>query len=167
MSTNPHILDKVDLVSMIVPINFGSARTGDVISLKNWGRCALVLFKAAGSASEDPTLTVEQCVNVAGSSNKAINFTRVDYKQGTLTSVGTWTEVTQSAGNTYTNATSSENQAIWVVDIKAEDLDVDNGYDCITCSIADAGSTNQIGCVLAILHEPRYAKAGGVSAIAN
>lgn len=162
-----HILDKVDIVSGIVPINLGSARSGDVISLKNWGRVAIVFFKAAGSASEDPTLTVEQCINVAGSSNKAINFTRVDYKQGTLTSVGTWTEVSQSAANTYTNATASENQAIWVVDIKAEDLDVDNGYDCITVSIADAGSVNQLGAVLYILHEPRYAKSGGVSAIAN
>lgn len=162
-----HILDKIDIVSGIVPINLGSARSGDVISLKNFGRCAIVFFKAAGSASEDPTITVEQCVNVAGSSNKAITFTRVDTKQGTLTAVGTWTEVAQAAANTYTNATASENQAIWVIDIKAEDLDVDNGYDCITVSIADAGSTNQLGAVLYLLHEPRFAKAGGVSAIAN
>jgi len=165
--TGKHLLEKVDIVSGIVPINLGSARTGDVVSLKNWGRCAIVFFKAAGSASEDPTITVEQCINVAGSSNKAITFTRIDTKQGTLTSVGTWTEVSQAAANTYTNATASENQAIWVIEVKAEDLDVDNGYDCITCSIADAGSVNQLGAVLYILHEPRYAKAGGVSAIAN
>lgn len=167
MSTGKHLLDKVDIVSGIVPINLGSARTGDIISMKNHGRCAIVFFKAAGSASEDPVITVEQCVNVAGSSNKAVTFTSIWVKQGTLTSVGTWTETTQAAANTYSNATASENQGIYVIEIKAEDLDVDNGFDCITCSIADAGSTNQIGAVLYILHEPRYAKSGGVSAIAN
>lgn len=164
---NRHILEKVDIVSGIVPINIGSARTGDTISMKNWGRCAIVFFKAAGSASEDPTITVEQAINITPSSAKALTFTRIDTKQGTLTSVGTWTTTTQSAAGTYTNTTASENEAIWVVDIKAEDLDVDNGFDCLRVTIADAGSANQIAAVLYILHEPRYAVAGGVSAIAN
>jgi hypothetical protein len=162
-----HILDKVDIVSGIVPINLGSARTGDTISMKNWGRCAIVFFKAAGSASEDPTVTIEQAVSIAPSSAKALNYTRVDVKQGTLTSVGTWTKTEVSATATYTNATLSESEAVIVIDIKAEDLDVDNGFDCLRVTIADAGSVNQIGAVLYILHEPRYAKDGGVSAIAN
>jgi hypothetical protein len=164
---NTHILDEMDIVSGIVPIDLGSARSSDVVSLKNWGRVAIVFFKAAGSASEDPTLTVLQATSVGPSSAKAVNFTRIDTKQGTLTSVGTWTKTTASAGNTYTNATASENQAIWVIEVKAEDLDVDNGFDCVQVTIADAGSTNQLGALLFILREPRYAVEGGVSAIAN
>lgn len=164
---NQHILDKLDFVSGIVPINLGSARSSDVISMKNWGRCAIVFHKAAGSASEDPTLTVLQAINVAPSSAKALNFTSIWTKQGTLSSVGTWTETTQAAANTYTNTTASENQCVWVIDIKAEDLDVDNGYDCIQVTIADAGSTNQIGDLMFVLHEPRFAKSGGISSIAD
>ncbi|MGD9880469.1 MAG: hypothetical protein AB7F22_10560 [Reyranella sp.] len=164
---NQHILEKLDLVSGFVPINIGSARVGDIVSMKNWGRCAIVFFAAAGTAGDDPTLTVEQCNNVAGSNAKALDFTRVDVKQGTLTSVGTWTKVTQAADNEYTDATSAEVQKIWVIDIKAEDLDVDNGFDCIRASVGDAGTANQIAAMLYILHEPRYAKEGGVSAIAD
>lgn len=164
---NQHILEKIDIVSGIVPLSIGTARVGDIVSMKNWGRCAVVFFGAAGTAGDDPTLTIEQCSNVAGSNAKAVNFTRVDTKQGTLDAVGTWTEVAQSAGNTYTNLTSAENQKIWVVDIKAEDLDVDNGYDCIRASVGDAGTANQLAALLYILHEPRYAKSGGISAIAN
>ena len=164
---NQHILDKIDIVSGFAPINIGSARTGDSISLKNWGRCAIVFFGAAGSASEDPTLTVEQCSSIAPSNAKALTFTRVDTKQGTLTSVGTWTKVTQAAAGTYTNATASENEKIWVVDIKAEDLDVDNGFDCVRATVGDAGSVNQLATVFYILHEPRYAKEGGVSALVD
>lgn len=162
-----HILDKLDIVSGIVPINIGSARSSDVISMKNHGRCAIVFHKAAGSASEDPTLTVLQAVSVAPSSAKALNFTEIWTKQGTLSSVGTWTKTTQAAGNTYTNTTASENEAVWVIDIPAEALDVDNGFDCIQVTIADAGSVNQLAALMFILHEPRYAVAGGVSAIAN
>jgi hypothetical protein len=164
---NQHFLDKVDIVSGLVPINIGSARSSDVVTLKNHGRCAIVFHKAAGSASEDPTLTVLQAVSVAPSSAKALNFTEVYTKQGTLSSVGTWTKTTQAAGNTYTNTTASENEAVWVIDIKAEDLDVDNGFDCVQVTIADAGSVNQLASLHFILHEPRYAVSGGISAIAN
>lgn len=162
-----HILDKIDLVSGIVPINIGSARSSDVISMKNHGRCAIYFHKAAGSASEDPTITVLQATSITPSSAKAVNFTDVYTKQGTLTSVGTWTKTTQAAGNTYTNATASENEACWVIDISADMLDVDNGFDCLQVTIADAGSVNQLAALTFILHEPRYAKSGGISAIAN
>lgn len=165
---NRHILDKIDIVSAFVPINIGSARTGDVVSLKNWGRCAIVFFAAAGTAGDDPTLTVLQCSSVAPSNAKALTFTRIDTKQGAaLTSIGTWTQVAQAAANTYTDATSAEVQKIWVVDIKAEDLDVDNGFDCVQITMGDAGTANQIAAAMYILHEPRYAKSGGVSAIVD
>jgi hypothetical protein len=162
-----HILDKLDFVSGLVPINLGSARSSDVISLKNYGRCAIVFHKAAGSASEDPTLTVLQASSITPSNAKAVNFTEIYVKQGTLSSVGTWTHTTASAGNTYTNATLSESECVIVIDIKAEDLDVDNGFDCIQVTIADAGSVNQLGALFFVLHEPRYSKEGGISAIAN
>lgn len=167
MSVNQHILDKLDIVSGIVPIDLGSARTGDTISMKNFGRCAIVFFKEAGSASEDPTITVEQATSITPSNAKALTFTTIYQKQGTLTSVGTWTKVTQAAAGTYTNTTASENEAIWVIDINAQDLDADNGFDCLRVTIADAGSTNQMGSVLYLLHEPRYSVDGGLSAIAN
>lgn len=167
--TNKHILEKLDFVSGIEPINIGAARSSDVISLKNHHRVAIVFHKAAGSASEDPTLTILQATSVTPSNAKALNFTEIWTKQGTLSAVGTWTKTTQAAGNTYTNTTASENQAVWVIDIKAEDLDVDNGFDCIQVTIADAGSVNQLAALMFILHEPRYGLAGGIglSAIAN
>lgn len=162
-----HILEKIDIFHGIVPINLGSARSSDVITLKNFGRVAIVFYKAAGSASEDPTLTVLQATSITPSNAKALNFTRIDTKQGTLTGVGTWTTTTQAAGNTYTNTTASENEAIWVIDINVDDIDVDGGFDCIQVTIADAGSVNQLGCLAFIGHEPRYSLAGGLSAIAN
>ncbi len=165
---NQHILDKVDIISAIIPINIGTARVGDVVSMKNWGRCAIVIFKDIGVNGEDVTLTVEQSINVAPSSAKALNFTRVDIKQAAaLTSLGVWTKYTPAAGNTYTNTDLGGNQAVIVIDIKAEDLDADNNYDCIRVSLSDAGTATSLGCALYIMHEPRYAKEGGISAIVD
>ncbi len=163
-----NLLDMCDIVSGFVPINIGSARTGDTISLRNHGAVAVVFFKAAGSASEDPTLTFEQATSITPSSAKALTAVTTIYtKQGTLTSVGTWTKTTQAAAATYSNTTASENEAIWVITIKAEDLDVDNGFDCMRVTVADAGSVNQIACLLYFLLEPRFANEAGISAIIN
>jgi len=164
---NKHILEKVEIVSAIIPINIGTARAGDVVSMKNYGRCAIVFLKDAGVNNEDVTLTVEQCSSVAPSNAKALNFTRVDVKQGTLTSVGTWTTTNPAAGNTYTNTDLGGQQALIVIDIKAEDLDLDNNFDCVRVSTSDAGTATSLAAAVYILHEPRYAKAGGVSAIAD
>lgn len=162
-----NLFEVIDIVPMLEPIGLGSARSSDVISLKNCGNGLLVFYKAAGSASEDPTITVLQATSVTPSNAKALNFTTLYTKQGTLSSVGTWTTVTQAAANTYTNTTAAENGALWVVPITADMLDVDNGFDCIQVTIADAGSTNQLGALLWIAGELRYQKTAGVTALAN
>jgi len=166
---NQHILDKVDIVSAIIPLSLGTARAGDVVSMKNWGRCAIVFFKDIGVNGEDVSLTVEQCTSVAISNAKALTFTRVDTKQGAaLTSVGTWTQVTQAAANTYTNTDLGGNQAILVIDVKAEDLDADNGFDCIRATVADVGASAQTGYLFYLVElKEQRAPANAVSVIAD
>ena len=129
---------------------------------------ALRRRQAAGTAGDDPTITLVQAQDVAATGEKPLNFTRIDTKQGAdLTAVGTFTTVIQAAANTYTDATSAEVQAIWVIDIKSEDLDVDNGFDCIKASVSDVGTNAQLGCLLYIGHDPRLVAAPLASAIAN
>ncbi len=162
------LFDNAQLVSGFVPVDLSDgANTGDYVSLKNYSRCAIVLFKAVGTAGDDPTLTVVQATDVSGTSAKAVNFTAIKVKQGaSLAAIGTFTNATQSAANTYTSTTSAEEQAIWVVEIDASDLDVDGGFDCIMASVADIGTNAQIGCMFYILDGPRYAGATMPSAIA-
>ncbi|MFC5353549.1 hypothetical protein [Azospirillum himalayense] len=164
---NQHFLEKTQVVSGFVPVSMTSAQTGDYVSLKDYGRCAIVFFAAAGTAGDDPTITLTQAQDVSGTGVKALNFTRIDVKQGTLTSVGTFTTVTQAAGNTYTDATSAEVQKIWVIDVMAEDLDIANGFDCLKAAISDVGTNAQIGCMLYFMHEPRYASGTLPSAIVD
>jgi len=62
---------------------------------------------------------------------------------------------------------SAEAEAIIAVDIKAEDLDVDNDFDCVRLDVADVGSNAQLGCGFYILYEPRSAEEPALSAIAD
>jgi hypothetical protein len=166
---NQHILEKLQIVSAILPLDLQTARVSDIVSMKNYGRCAVVIFKGVGTAGDDPTYTLEQCTDVTNSQSdaKALNFTRYDMKQGTQTGIGTFTTTTQAAGNTITNLTLAESENVCVIDILAEDLDVENGFDCVRLSISDVGTNAQLGCALFLLHEPRYASGTLPSAIGN
>lgn len=161
MGPNESILNYAQIVSGFAPVNLGSARTGDVVCLKNYRRCLVLFHKGIGPAGDDPTITLLQGTDVAFATNKALTFTTLHVKQDptSLGDVGQWTKVTQAAANTYIDTTSAEQQAIWAIDIKAEDLDIANDYDCIRASFADAGTTTQIGDLLYILYDPIYSSA--------
>lgn len=166
---NVHILEKMQIVSAILPLDLQTARVSDIVCLKNYQRCAIVIFKAAGTAGDDPTYTLEQCTDVTNSLSdaKALNFTRYDMKQGTQTGIGTFTTTTQAAANTITNLTLAESENICVIDVKAEDLDIEGGFDCVRLSISDVGTNAQLGCALFLLHEPRFGTVPLPTAIAN
>jgi len=61
-----------------------------------------------------------------------------------------------SITNTYTDATSAEQAAMWWVEFQQSDLDVANGYDCVRASIGDVGTNSQIGCLLYFGADPIY-----------
>lgn len=144
----------IDIVAGIIPLDLQTARTGDYVSLKNAEGVLVVIFKGAGTAGDDPDFTLNQATSVAGGSAKALNAIETVYKkQGTLTSVGVWTKETQTADEVYSaDATSAESEAIYVFDVPAAKLDVDNGFDCISVDVADVGTNAQLGCVLYILY---------------
>jgi hypothetical protein len=151
--------EEAQLAAGFVPINLATgANDGDWVSMKNYRHLAVIIFKGAGAAAEDPTVTMEQATNVAGSGAKALNFTTIYSKEGAdLFTIGTFTKITQAAAATYTSATLGDNQALLVIEFNAEDLDVEGGFDCVRVRIADVGATSQIGAALYLLSGPRYA----------
>lgn len=171
MEPNTLLLERTQIVVGIIPKDLGGgANSSDVVSLKNYGRCGILFIKDVGKTGEDPTITVLQATSIAPSGAKALNFTTIYTKQGALLSgVGAWTKVTQTAANTYTSATGGETENMWYVEFKAEDLDLDNDFDCIQVTIADVGTAGAYGTLLFLLGDPRYPDApeNMQSAIAN
>jgi hypothetical protein len=160
------LVENAQIAAGFVPVDMSAgANNGDWINLRDWNHLTVIVFKAAGTAGDDPTLTLKQASDNSGTGAKALNFTEIWQKQGTLTSVGTFTKNTQSAANTYVDTDSAENQGIYVLEIDADMLDVDNGFDHVQISIADVGTNAQLGSALYILTEPRYAQATPASAL--
>lgn len=157
-----HLGGVLDIVEGFLPSNLATAaNNGDYVSMKNWARCLIVFMSGVGTAGEDPTLTVQQATSNAGGGVKALTFDTIYRKQAAtdLSGTGVWTKTTQTAANTYTEATAAEQDLIWVVEIKAEDLDVDGGFDFIRATVADVGAGAQNGGLLYILCGPKYAQA--------
>jgi len=162
------LAEELQVAAAFVPVNLaGGANDGDWVSLKNHGHVTLVFYGAAGDATEPATITVEQAQNVAGTNAKALTFTTIHKKHDTdLQTVGQFTRVTQAAANTYAlGTTMGDKQSIVLIDFNAEDLDVEGGFDCIRGRVADVGTVAQIGAMLYILSNPRYAPP--LSAIAD
>lgn len=161
-------IEKNQIVMAVPPINLnGQANNGDWVSLKNFNRCTVLVYAAVGSAGSDLTVTVRQASAVDGTGAKALNFTRIDSKQGVLqTAIGQFTTVEQAAANTYVDAANGESELVYAIDFQGEDLDVDNGFDCIQVQLSQPGAT-KIGGAFYILSEPKYAGDQLPSAIAN
>jgi hypothetical protein len=178
--TNVHFVEKNQVVLGFKPVAMNTAaNNGDYVSMKGYGRCAVIFIKAVGTAGDDPTMSFKQAKDVSGTSVKALGVTRIDKKQAAtdLTATGTFTKSTSDspASNdtfnttlgTWTNSDLAEQAAIVIADIKAEDLDVANDFDCITCNIGDVGTNAQLGTLIFVLHEPRYLKETLPSAIVD
>jgi hypothetical protein len=154
-----HILgNKVDIVEGFPAVDLSAgANSGDYISLKNAERVTVVFVSGVGTAGDDPTLTLQQAQDVAGTGAKDFDFTNIYTKQAavSLAAVTAWTKVTQAAANTYTNATAAEQSLIWAVEIDPNELDVENGFDCIRATVADVGNNAQPGYMFYMI-EPSY-----------
>lgn len=160
-------LQNATIEAGVVPVDMSAAaNNGDWVSLVNYHRCVVVLYKAAGTAGDDPVFTLKQATDAAGTGAKALAFDVVNEKVGTLASIAAWTRVAQSAAGTYTNAASAEAQALIVVEVRSNELDVLNGFTHIQVSVPDVGTNAQLGCAFYIMLDPRYTQASAPTALA-
>ena len=186
---NAEFLEFADVISSFIPVDMQTAaNNGDWINMRDYERMLCVLFKAAGTAGDDPVFTITQASDNAGTGSKALNFLRIREKIGTLTGVGQWTIVdyidathglvrtsTDPAGTsstvryitagTYTNTVSAEVSAIFACEIRATQLDVANGFTHVQLSIPDTGSNAQLGCGFCIPFPNKNAQRFPLSAL--
>ena len=147
------------------------ANTGDWVSLKHASRAIILFASGVGTAGDDPTLTLLQASAVDGTGSKALLIpTASVFKKQAATSLASTAQWSDASGdvstNTLTNATSAEQSALWIVEVSADELDVDNGFDCISATVADVGSNAQPGCLFYFLDlKEKRAPASAVSLI--
>jgi len=155
----PRFVEMVQVVEGFAPVDLqDGANDGDWVSMKLYNRIAVIFKASVGTAADDPTITLQQATDVAGAGVKDLDFTVIHTKQAAtdLSSTGQYTKVTQTAANTYTEATAAEQDLIWIIEFKGDDLDVTNAFDCVRATVADIGANEQLGSLEYHLFEPRY-----------
>lgn len=148
----------LDLVMAFRPIDMQDAAgehvTGDWVSMKNCERIICVLMGGVGTAGQDPVMTFDQAKTNAGGSSKTLAVVDTVYRKQAATdllSTGVWAKTTQTAAATYSHTDAAEQVKIHAVEIRAEDLDVDNGFSFLRMTVPDVGGAAQLGAGLYIL----------------
>lgn len=152
-----------DIVMGVAPLDLQTARTGDYVHLDKWGHCTVVVIKGQGTDGDDQTFTFNQATSAAGGSAKTLakisEYWEKEENAANLQATTAWTRVTQTEAATVAPGDpSAQSSALYVFEIDAADLDVDNGFDWISVDNDGAGSNAQLGTIIYILSEPRYAQ---------
>lgn len=143
----------VDVCIGAVPVDLSSAAvTGKRVALKGGGGLTIIVFKAAGTAGDDPTFTLKQ--HTASSGGTSSNLAVIDHyylkSATTLAGTETWSKVTQSAAATIADpggaGTSAESQQILAIEVDAAQLS--DGYTHVSLDCADVGTNAQLGAIL-------------------
>ena len=111
--------------------------TGDWVNLENYERAYLLLIKPAGTAGDDLAIRLQQATDNAASGEKALTFTKLWYKKGTMSSQGTWTAVeltTPSSDLDLDSVNSTDlamdtSAAVVLVEVRADSLDGAGGFN--------------------------------------
>ena len=147
----PRLVELMGFEVAVLPKDItGAAQVGDYISLKNYQHLTIVIVQGAWAGGTS-AVTLTQATAVAGTAEKALAFTKRWTKVGVT---GTTFVETAVAANTFDlpNVANTIN----VIEIDADMLDVNNGFDCVALQTATPGANADLLMALYILHGARY-----------
>lgn len=133
------------------------------VSMKNFARARITIVIADGTTVTGSAITLKQATAIAGTSEKALAFTRMlantDYAASK-----TMVE-TAVTSNTFTTQTMNSKDSVYIIDVDASDLDIANGFDCFRVDCTGHAATASRGC--AVIYDLYGAKYSGASGIAD
>lgn len=154
MASNYGLGPDYDISVGVSPSDLGTARTGGRINMANVKSVDIVFVKGAGTAADDPTVTLRShTASTGGASTDLAVITEYFRKQeATLDGDEVWTKVTQSAAATIVgNGTSAEEEQLVVVNVRADQMPTTDNW--LSLNVGDVGTNPQAGAVLYIIHK--------------
>lgn len=161
--------ESYDLSTGLSPVNLATGtNTGKRLYMRDIVSVDVVVIKGAGTAAEDPVLTLKQHTAASGgtTTDLAVITQYLLKNEATLDGDETWSLVTQAAAATVTDpgavGTSAESEQLVVINVRADQMTAGNTH--ISLDIADVGTNSQLGTVLYILHNTDRATATALPA---
>lgn len=152
MTMNANLIEQAHIVTGLAPI-VPSSSTPDYVSLKNFERLTVIIVADNATSVTGSAITLKQASVVAGSDEKALAFDTMYANEDTAAG-DTLTE-TAVTSDTFTTDDTDNKNLLYVIEVKAEDLDIANGFDCVRVGAGDAAAS-VIG-VVYILWGAKYA----------
>jgi len=120
--------------------------------MSQYRRVTIMISLDVSTGSDTGAVALTQATDTSGTSVKALGFEQMfaNLDVGTNGSVLTETAV---VSDTFL-AGGAEKAMVYLIEVRAEDLDVANDFDHLSITIADI--TNGIASVVFIAREPRY-----------
>lgn len=148
------LIECAKFIQAIPPVDTtGAGKDGLWVSMKNFNRLAVVLQSgtwAGGTAA----VTLEQATDSAGTGAKALAFTKYLKAYDTDDAVDDTSVSVDVASNTYT---LGDNHNVQVIEVKAGDLDIANGFAFVRVRSATPGANADLLAALYILYDGIYA----------
>lgn len=129
------LVDKVKLVTALKPAIPSSASPA-YVSLKDYNHLTIVVNVSNATTVTGSAITLNQATAVAGTSAKALGFTKM------------WSDIDCAAAdalaqvavvsNTFTTDATNSKVLKYVIEVDAADLDVTNGFNCVQVGVANA-----------------------------
>lgn len=136
----------------------------DYVSLKGYEGCLIKIFVDNATTVTGGAVTLKQATDVAATGGeKALSFAKM--WANTDAAAGDTLTETAVTSDTFTTSTTDNKNLVYVVDVKASDLDVANGFDCLRVDVLLMA--NAVGAVVYELYGARYASTAAVSAITD
>jgi len=161
MHNRNSILNFAKVVGAVVPVNLATAAVnGPYASMRNCEVLHVIIIKGAGTAGEDPVITLTQATTAAGGSAKTLNITAVQHQIAANVTLATAfvagvnvssveiSRETSVASYATDLIDAAENQAMFVLTIHKDDLDDDFAF--VRCNIADVGASSQLAAMIYI-----------------
>ena len=124
---------------------------GDWVSMKNYRHLSIIISLDVTTGTDTGAVTLDQATLVDGTGTKTLGFEKVWVNSNAETgSVFTETAVTS---DTFL-AGGAENGSMYIIEVEADTLDVENDFDCVQIDIASI--TNGEVNVTYLLSQPRY-----------
>lgn len=150
-STGLRLATKAVLAPVIPPANYTGAASTDVyVSTKNGPHVTFVVQTGAW-AGGTAAVTLLQATAVAGTASKALAFDTV-YTNATDPTTSTLVS-TAVVSNTFNLGVAN---ALYVIEVDASSLDVNNGFDCVAVHVATPGGNNDFYSAAAVAAPDRY-----------
>ena len=154
METYNHYVKGIDPVADA----FAGTVYSDVISMKNHNHVTFIYYKGVSTGgTANGTITVEAC-----STNAAAAVSAIPFNYRAITTGDTHGDITAAAATGF--VTSVGSSQIYAIEVDVEAL-LASGYEYIRLKAVEDSNDPVVGCVLAILSEPRYDQAVQATAI--